>query len=147
MTVTQLSVTIPNVPGKALDVLGALARAKVDVRAISVADTADVGLVRLVVDNVTKAKKVLNRKGLNVSTAQVIAVVAHDRPGALVRMLEPLAKRKINVEYLYGTTCACSEDSCGCGPEGCDNIIILRVRDAKKAEAVLRAAKFRIAKP
>ena len=147
MAVTQLSVMIENSPGKAEDILGALAKAKVDIRAISVADTADHGVVRLIVNNPAKAKAVLKRKGLTVISAPVLAVVVHDAPGALAKLLEPLAKKNLNVEYLYGTTCACSNASCGCSEEGCDNVIVLRVKDARKAEAALKAAGHKTVRP
>lgn len=147
MTVTQLSVVIENAPGKAVDIFGALAKSKVDIRAISVADTADLGVVRLIVNNPVKAKAVLKRKGLKVTTAPVIAVAVGDKPGALAKMMAPLARKKINVEYLYGSTCACSEASCGCSMDGCVNIIILRAKEAKKAEAALRAARFKTVRP
>jgi len=147
MTVTQISVMVENAPGKAVDIFGALARAKVNVTAVSVVDTADQGVVRLLVSDVAKAKAVLKKKGLAFSTAPVLAVAIPNRPGSLAKLLTPLARKKINVEYLYGSTCACSADSCGCDEEGCANIIILRVKDAQSAAKVLKAARYKLIKP
>lgn len=145
--VTQLSVAIPNSPGKALDLLNALARAKVNLRALSVAENADLGIVRMVVGEIAKAKAVFKKKGLSFSADPVLAVVVNDSRGALAKMLAPLAKKKINIEYLYGTTCACGEDSCGCGEDGCDDVIILRVKDPKGAETALNKAGYKTIKP
>lgn len=147
MTVTQLSVVLDNAPGKAMEVLRTLAKGGVNVRAISVADTSDLGVVRLIVSDTAKAKAILAKKGLKVTSAPVLAVVVKDRPGGLAEMLAPLAKKNLNVEYLYATTCACSGDTCGCGEEGCDSVIIVRVKDIKSAEEALKSAGFKTIKP
>jgi hypothetical protein len=96
------------------------------------------------VSDVAKAGAVLKKKKLAVSAVPVLAVVVHNSPGALAKMLAPLAKKKINVEYLYGTTCACTGDSCGCGEEGCDNIIVLRIKDTENAAKILKAAGYKL---
>jgi len=147
MAVTQISVVIENAPGKAVDIFGALARAKVNVTAVSVAETADQGVVRLLVGDVAKAKAVLKKKGLSFTTAPVLAVAIPNRPGSLAKLLAPLAKKKINVEYLYGSTCACSADTCGCDDEGCANIIVLRIKDVENAAKALKAARYKLIKP
>ena len=147
MAVTQISVVIENAPGKAADIFGALARARVNVTAISVVDTADQGVVRLLVSDLAKAEAVLKRKGLSFSTAPVLAVAIPNRPGSLAKLLAPLAKKKINVEYLYGSTCACSADTCGCNKKGCLNIIILRVKKPQSAAKALKAARYKLIKP
>ena len=147
MAITQLTVVIQNAPGKAADALSVLARAKVNVRAASVVENSDLGLLRLVVDNPAKAARELKKKGLAVSSSPVLAVVVKDRPGALARMLAPLKARKINVEYLYASTCACGEDACGCGPDGCDSVIIVGTKAVAAAETALKAARYRLLKP
>jgi hypothetical protein len=146
MAIIQLTVVIENAPGKAADALSALAQVKVNVLAASVVENADLGLLRLVVDKPNRATDALRKKGLTVSSEQVLAVAVKDRPGALAKMLAPLKARKINVDYLYASTCACEEDSCGCGPAGCDSMIIIRAKDVKAAEAALKKAKYRIIK-
>jgi len=140
MVVTQLSVVVDNTPGQAAKVLGALASAKIDLRAVSIAENADLGIMRFVVKEVTKAKALLKKKGIAFTTGQVIAVVLRDKPGALAKMLAPLGRQKVNVEYIYGSTCACSV-------EGCENIIVLRVKNAKKATAALKRAGYKLIRP
>jgi hypothetical protein len=147
MAITQLTVVIQNAPGKAADALSVLAKARLNVRAVSVVENADLGLLRLVVDNAAKAARLLKKKGLAVSSTPVLAVVVKNRPGALARMLAPLKAKKINVEYLYASTCACEEDSCGCGPEGCDSIIIVGTKAVAAAETALKAARYRMIRP
>lgn len=147
MTVTQLSVVLDNAPGKAVELLRTLAKGGVNVRAISVADTSDLGVVRLIVSDTAKAKTLLTKKGWKVTSAPVLAVVVKDRPGGLAEMLAPLAKKKLNVDYLYATTCACAGDACGCGEDGCDSVIIVRVKDTKAAEEALKSAGFKTIKP
>ncbi len=140
MAVTQLSVIVANAPGKAADIFGALARAKVDLRAVSVAENADIGVVRIVVKDVTKTKAILKKKGLAFTVEQVLAVALQDKPGALAKMLAPLAKKKINVEYLYGS-------ACGSSAKGCDSVIILRVKEVNKASAALKKAGYKLTRP
>ncbi len=144
MATTQFSVVVENSVGKAAEVLNALAKAKVDIRAASVSETAEFGVMRLVVNNVTKARQVLKKKGLTFSAESVLAVVVKDKPGSLGKMLGPIRDAKVNIDYFYASTCDCSAGSCGCGPEGCDSIIIVRTSDNKAAEKALKKAGYKL---
>lgn len=143
MAITQLSVVVENSVGKAAEALNALAKAKVDVRAASVSETAEFGVMRLVVNNVAKARQVLKKKGLTFSANPVLAVVVRDKPGALGKMLGRIRDAGVNVDYFYASTCACPPQS-RCGPEGCDSLIIVRASDNKAAEAALKKAGYKL---
>jgi len=101
MCVKQLSISLENAPGKLLDVSERLGIEGINIRAISVADTADISTVRFVTDDPEKTTNVLKSHGYSVKTTDVIAVEVPDHPGALQAVLKPLKAAKINVHYLY----------------------------------------------
>ena len=101
MFVKQVSVSLDNVPGKLLDVSQLLGAEGINIRAISVADTADISTVRFVADNPAKTTNVLRSRGYPVKETDVIAVEVPDHPGGLQAILKPLKRAKINVLYLY----------------------------------------------
>jgi len=97
----QLSVFLENKSGRLLDVTRTLAEAQVNIRALSIADTSDFGILRMITDDNQKAKKSLKEKGFTVSSTEVIALEVEDKPGGLTRVLELLFKNDINIEYMY----------------------------------------------
>jgi hypothetical protein len=101
MFVKQISVTLENVPGKLMDVSERLGIEGINIRAISVADTADISTVRFVTDDPTKTINVLRTHGYYVKETDVIAVEVPDHPGGLQAVLKPLRTANINVLYLY----------------------------------------------
>ena len=101
MFVKQVSVSLDNSPGKFLDVSQLLGAEGINIRAISVADTADISTVRFVADNPVKTTNVLRSRGYPVKETDVIAVEVPDHPGGLQAILKPLKRAKINVLYLY----------------------------------------------
>jgi hypothetical protein len=101
MCVTQISISLENEPGKFLDVSEHLGIEGINIRAISVADTADISTVRFVTDDPDKTTNVLKSHGYSVKTTDVIAVEVPDHPGGLQAVLKPLKAAKINVHYLY----------------------------------------------
>jgi hypothetical protein len=101
MFVKQISVTLENVPGKLMDVSERLGIEGINIRAISVADTADISTVRFVTDDPTKTVNVLRTHGYYVKETDVIAVEVPDHPGGLQAVLKPLRTAGINVLYLY----------------------------------------------
>ncbi len=101
MFVKQVSVILDNVPGKFLSVSECLGREGINIRAISVADTADRSTVRFVTDQPEKTLRVLRTNGYSVSVDDVIAVEIPDHPGALKAVLKPLKEENINVHYFY----------------------------------------------
>lgn len=101
MKVEQISIFLENKPGGLSSVTKALRDASINIRALSLADTSDFGILRLIVDNVVKAKEVLNDSGFAVGKTHVVAVEVPDRPGGLYSILDLLTGKGINVEYMY----------------------------------------------
>jgi hypothetical protein len=101
MIVEQISIFLENKAGRLLEVTRALASAKINIRALSLADTSDFGILRLIVDDNEKAKAILKEHGLTVGRTNVVAVEVADQPGGLDRILQVLSEAGINVEYMY----------------------------------------------
>jgi len=101
MTIDQLTVFVENGPGRLLEITEILGKAGIDLRALSIADTAEFGIARMITSDQERAVSLLREAGFAVSTTKVLAVGLDDEPGALVRVLRILAEEKINIEYLY----------------------------------------------
>ena len=130
MTIHQISVFLENKPGTLTAMTGLLADSGVDMRALSLAETNDFGIVRLIVNDVYKATTVLKDAGFVHSLTPVLAVLIPDEPGGLHKVLEVLREAAVNVEYMYAFL-------------GGDDVnhayMIFRVQDVKKAGAALAA--------
>ena len=101
MNFYQISVFLENKAGKLAEVTKLLADSNVDIRAISIAETAEYGLARLIVDNAPKASSILLQHGDMISMTPVWAVEVPDRPGGLYELLTALSEANVNVEYMY----------------------------------------------
>jgi hypothetical protein len=101
MKVEQISIFLENKPGGLEEVTRILKDAQINIRTLSLADTTDFGILRLIVNDVDKASRVLKEQGYRISRTTVVAVEVPDRPGGLHSILEVLSKNGINVEYLY----------------------------------------------
>jgi len=101
MTIKQLSVFVENQPGKLVEALEALADAQIDLRALSLADTADFGILRTIVDKPDLALDVLTGAGFLVKSNEVLAVVVGDKPGGLASVVRILAQAGVDIEYTY----------------------------------------------
>ncbi|MDR1510089.1 MAG: ACT domain-containing protein [Synergistaceae bacterium] len=101
MTVDQISVFIENKPGTLAELTGIVGDAGIDLRALSLADTADFGVLRLIVDDPDKALELLRKAGFAVSITRVLAVPITDSPGGLAKVLRILADEGVSVEYSY----------------------------------------------
>jgi hypothetical protein len=101
MQVEQISVFLENRAGRLMEVSAILAEARVNIRALSLADTSDFGVLRLIVNNNEKAMETLKNAGFTVGKTNVVAVEVEDRPGGLHNILDVLFKAGINVEYMY----------------------------------------------
>ncbi len=101
MSVIQISVSLENVPGKFLEISEILRAERINIRAISVADTADISTVRFVADNTEKTTSVLRSHNYVTKETNVIAVEVPDHPGGLQAVLKPLKAANINVTYFY----------------------------------------------
>ena len=101
MKVEQLSVFLENRAGRLVEVTRALSRANINIRALSLADTSEFGILRLIVNDHEKAKAVLKEQGFTVGRTSVVAVEVEDKPGALDGILQLLSDVGINLEYMY----------------------------------------------
>jgi len=101
MNIKQISVFLENKPGALYAMTGVLAQNQIDMRALSLAETKDFGIVRIIVDDVYKATTVLKEAGYIHSITPVLGVAIDDVPGGLNRVLQVLTDAKVNVEYMY----------------------------------------------
>jgi len=101
MKVEQISVFLENKSGRLAEVTDILAKEGINLRALSLADTADFGILRLIVNDMEKAKKVLKDNKFTVGRTEVVAVEVPDRPGGMAGILAILGEAGINVEYMY----------------------------------------------
>jgi hypothetical protein len=101
MTIKQISIFVENHPGKLAEITQAIGEAGVDIRALSLADTSDFGILRLIVDKPEAAVEALRAKEIATTLTEVIAVALDDKPGALGHVIEILGGTGINVEYMY----------------------------------------------
>ena len=101
MKINQLSILLENKPGSLKNICRLLADNNIDISTLSVADTKDFGILRLIVKEWERAKQVLTENGLAVTVTGVVAVLVEDRPGGMCQILDTLDRYAINVEYLY----------------------------------------------
>ncbi|WP_414468976.1 ACT domain-containing protein [Methanobacterium sp. ACI-7] len=101
MKLKQISIFLENKKGRLWKALSTLKDAGINIRALSIADTSEFGILRLIVPDPQKAKSALEKENFVVKINEVIAVEVHDEPGGLDKILEILNKADINVEYLY----------------------------------------------
>ncbi|MEH0019246.1 MAG: ACT domain-containing protein [Desulfobacter sp.] len=127
MMTEQISIFIENKEGRLAEVTAILRDAQVNIRALSLADTTDFGVLRLIVNDNDKATAALKREGFTVGKTQVLAVEVSDEPGGLNRVLDPLCDQDVNVEYMYAFA----------NPHCQNAIMIFRFDDIDKAKEIL----------
>lgn len=101
MKIEQLSIFLENKAGRLAEVTDVLAKADINIRALSLADTSDFGILRLIVNDHEKAKAALKESGVTVGLTTVVAVEVPHKPGGLNTILQILGQKGINVEYMY----------------------------------------------
>ena len=101
MKIEQISIFLENRAGRLAEVTSTLAKAGINVRALSLADTSDFGILRMIVCDPKQARVVLKEKGFTVGSNSVVGVRVEDRPGGLDDILQVLTQNGINVEYMY----------------------------------------------
>jgi hypothetical protein len=124
---TQFSVFLVNKPGVLAQVLGELARAKVNIVAMTMADTTEHGVLRLIVDEPADARRVMKRLSIPVTETEVLGVDMPNRPGSIADLCARLASEHINISYAYATI----------GAGGSKTKVVVKVADMSKAKAVL----------
>jgi hypothetical protein len=134
MKVRQISIFLENRSGRLASVLKEVGRAGVNIRALSLADTSDFGILRLIVDDVDKCVKTLRDSGHTVSLTEVLAVEVPDRPGGLAGILDVLSDANLNVEYMYAFVCRATEKA----------VVVFRFENVNAAIAALQKSKVSI---
>jgi hypothetical protein len=134
MRLEQISIFLENKSGRLAEVTSILAAAGINIRALSLADTADFGVLRLLVNDCDRARQVLKASGFTVSKTEVTAVAVPDRPGGLAEILRLLDGAGINVEYMYAFVQRSGDNA----------IIIFRFEHLEEAIQVLQGGGIRI---
>ncbi len=127
MLIQQLSVFVENQPGQLAETTAVLHRKGIDIRALSLADTTDFGILRLIVSAPEQAMQALEEVGITVTITNVIAIGVPDEPGGLSQALAKLSSHGVSVEYMYAFIGRTSNTA----------YVILRPDDTQKALAVL----------
>lgn len=134
MMAEQISIFIENKEGRLAEVTAILRDAQVNIRALSLADTTDFGVLRLIVNDNDKATAALKNQGFTVGKTQVLAVEVSDEPGGLNRVLDPLSEQDVNVEYMYAFA----------NPQCQNAIMIFRFDDIEKAKQILSENEIKV---
>ena len=137
MTIKQLSVFVENRRGKLAEITEALADKGIDLRALSLADTNEFGLLRLIVSKPDEAYTLLREKGMMVRTSEVVAIGVADKPGEFSKAVRLIADMGVNLEYLYTLA----------SPKSGEAVIITRLDQPGEAITALRDNGFRIINP
>ena len=132
MALKQLNIFVENKQGALVDITNTLARHEINIRALSIADTEEFGILRLIVNDTETAAKMLTEEGYLIKITEVIGVKIGDAPGKLSSALEVLDNAKINMEYLYAFMSRTEKHA----------YVVLRVADNDAAESALEAAGF-----
>jgi hypothetical protein len=127
MSVRQISVFLENKKGRLAEVTHTLARQKINIRALALADTADFGVLRIIVHNPERCLAVLKDGGFVAQVTEVLAVEVEDAPGGLARILEVLDAENVNVEYMYAYVEKSRDNA----------IVICKIDDRERALQVL----------
>ena len=134
MAIKQLSVFVENKEGKLREITDILAKAGIDIRALSIADTSEFGILRLIVRDPHKAKALLEKNGFVATINDVVGVEINDRPGGLAEIVRLFAERDINMEYMYAFLTRTENKA----------YLVVRVDDASEVENLLESEKIRI---
>lgn len=130
MKVKQISVFLENKSGHLYEVCECLSRNGINIRALSIAETADYGVLRLIVNHPDEARSCLSKEGFTVSETDVIAVEVPDEPGGLAGVLKSLLEANINIEYVY----------CFVEKSGESAMVVFRLEDLERGIDALKVS-------
>jgi len=137
MEIKQISVFLENKIGRLAEITKILGNEGVNIRALSIADTAEFGILRMIVSQPEETRSILEKSGFTVLETGVIVVEVADRPGGLAQILEILAKVNLNVEYLYAFV----------SPKGKNALVVLKIEKLVEAVELLTKEKVKILTP
>ena len=132
MTIKQISIFLENKPGQLAGICRALAQAGINIATLSLADTSEFGIVRMIVDDHEKAKRILTERGHIVNVREVVAVCVPDRPGGMAEVMSVLDAVGANIEYSYAFSFHKAEKA----------VLVFRFTDNEKAAAALAEAGY-----
>lgn len=136
MLIDQISIFIENRPGRMAEITKLLAKNEIDIRALSIADTTDYGILRLIVNDPQKTTKVLKENNVTCSITKVLAVAIDDKPGGLDKVVQILTANNIAIEYMYAFL----------NPTKDTAFVMIRVEDNEKSAKVLKEAGVNVVK-
>ena len=128
MKVRQLSIFLENRSGRLAEVTDILGKSGINIRALSLADTSDFGILRVIVEDTDKSLRILEEKGFTVTVTDVLAVEVEDKPGGLSRVLNLLNSQDVNVEYMYAFMEKLTDHA----------LLIFRIEDIERAIEICR---------
>jgi hypothetical protein len=134
MKITQISVFLENRKGRLYDVCALLGRNKVNIRALTIAETPEFGILRVIVDKPEEAKKLLKENDFVANITDIVAAEVPDKPGGLAEILKVLNDNGVNIEYMYGFVERTTEKA----------MMVFRFEDPDKAIGVLKNNKVKI---
>lgn len=134
MIIKQISVFVENKMGRMTEITQVIADAGVDIRALSIADTSDFGILRLIVNNPDAAVAALRNAGMTVSLTDVIAVGVEDKPGAFAKAMRAMSEAELSIEYMYAFISRSDNRA----------FVILRVEEPDRAINALQKEGFEI---
>jgi len=137
MFVEQISIFLENKSGRLAEVTRILGDNDINIRALSIADTTDFGVLRLIVNDPEKAVRVLKEHGFTVSSTNVIAIGVQDEPGGLSKALEILDVSEISIEYMYAFVGKAEDEA----------LVILKVGEPARAEEILKSKGISVLSP
>jgi len=136
MGMKQISVFLENTTGRLCEVTRTLSKAGINLRAINIADTADFGILRIIVDKTDEAAAILNAAGFTIKMTTVAAVEIEDKPGSLDSLIEMIQKSGINIEYLYAFLGSSVSKESG------KAVVVFKLDDHEKGFALLEKSGF-----
>ncbi len=134
MAIKQLAVFVENKHGSLNEIISLIADAGVDIRALSISETQDFGILRMIVSDLETAKTALRTNEYIYNVTDVVGASVPDRPGAMAGVIKLLSENEINLEYVYAFLGSDHGSAC----------VILRVADNEKAEKVLEAGGYHV---
>jgi hypothetical protein len=134
MKLTQISIFLENRKGRLNEVCSLLGKNKINIRALTVAETEEFGVLRIVVDKPQKATQVLKKNGFTANLTDIVAVEVGDKPGGLAAILKILSQNDVNVEYVYGFVEKKTDKA----------LLVFRFEEPDKAIAILKKNKISV---
>ena len=130
MKIQQISLFLENKPGHLNAICRTLAKNEINIVTLSLADTQQFGIVRLIVEEWEKAKDALEQAGYVVNVREVVAATVADKPGGMAELLDTIGKAGVNIEYMYAFT----------SKHGSEAVLVFRFDDPDKAIEALKAS-------